>query len=54
MEVSLTSGKHHIKVINPRNNKVAFVGSQSLGDRRAGRNILRDLKRIGFKTDIKI
>ena len=54
MRVSITSGKHHIKVINPKTKKIAFIGSQSLGDVRAGKNILRDLRRIGFKTDMKI
>jgi hypothetical protein len=54
MKVSRTSGKHHLKIVNPRTKKVAFIGSQSLGDFRAGKNILRDLRRIGFKTDIKI
>lgn len=54
LEVSITSGKHHIKVVNPKTRKVVFFGPQSLGDRRAGRNILRDLKKVGFNEDIKL
>jgi len=54
MKVSLTSGKHHIKVVNPKTNEMTFIGSQSLGDFRAGKNIIRDLKRVGFNTNIKI
>lgn len=54
MEVSITSGKHHIKVVNPDTNKMVFIGGQSLGDFRAGRNMLRDLKRIGFESNMKI
>ena len=54
LEVSITSGKHHIKVVNPETKKVVFFGPQSLGDRRAGRNILRDLKKVGFNKDIKL
>jgi hypothetical protein len=54
LEVSITSGKHHIKVVNPETRKVVFFGPQSLGDRRAGRNILRDLKKVGFNEDIKL
>ena len=54
LQVSITSGKHHIKVVNPETRKVVFFGPQSLGDRRAGRNILRDLKKVGFNEDIKI
>jgi hypothetical protein len=54
LEVSITSGKHHIKVVNPETRKVVFFGPQSLGDRRAGRNILRDLKKVGFNKDIKL
>lgn len=54
LEVSVTSGKHHIKVVNPRTKKVVFFGQQSLGDRRAGKNILRDLKKVGFYKQIKI
>jgi hypothetical protein len=54
LKVSITSGKHHIKVVNPETRKVVFFGPQSLGDRRAGRNILRDLKKVGFNEDIKL
>lgn len=54
LQVSITSGKHHIKVVNPKTRKVVFFGPQSLGDRRAGRNILRDLKKVGFNEDIKL
>jgi len=54
LQVSITSGKHHIKVVNPETRKVVFFGPQSLGDRRAGRNILRDLKKVGFNEDIKL
>ena len=54
LQVSITSGKHHIKVVNPETKKVVFFGPQSLGDRRAGRNILRDLKKVGFNEDIKL
>ena len=54
LKVSVTSGKHHIKVVNPETRKVVFFGPQSLGDRRAGRNILRDLKKVGFNEDIKL
>jgi hypothetical protein len=54
LKVSITSGKHHIKVVNPETKKVVFFGPQSLGDRRAGRNILRDLKKVGFNEDMKL
>ena len=54
MEITMTSGKHHIKVVNPNTNKMVFFGAQSLGDFRAGRNILRDLKKIGFESEIKL
>ena len=54
LDVSMTSGKHHIKVVNRDTNKVVFFGPQSLGDHRAGKNILRDLKKVGFKSDIKL
>ena len=54
MEISMTPGKHHIKVVNPNTNKMVFIGSQSLGDFRAGRNMIRDLKKIGFNSDMKI
>ena len=54
MEISMTPGKHHIKVVNPSTNKMVFFGAQSLGDFRAGRNILRDLKKIGFESDMKL
>jgi hypothetical protein len=54
LEVSMTSGKHHIKVVNPKTNDTVFFGAQSLGDRRAGKNILRDLKKVGFESTIKL
>ena len=54
LEVSMTSGKHHIKVVNTITNKVVFFGAQSLGDFRAGKNILRDLKKVGFESNIKL
>jgi predicted RNA binding protein YcfA (HicA-like mRNA interferase family) len=54
LQVSVTSGKHHIKVVNTNTKKVVFIGSQSLGDFRAGKNILRDLKKVGFESDIKL
>jgi len=54
LEVSITPGKHHVKVVNPDTRKVVFFGPQSLGDRRAGKNILRDLKKVGFNEDIKL
>ena len=54
MEISMTPGKHHIKVVNPNTKKMVFFGAQSLGDFRAGRNILRDLKKIGFESEIKL
>ena len=54
LEVSVTPGKHHVKVLNPKTKKVVFFGQQSLGDRRAGKNILRDLKIVGFNQDIKL
>jgi hypothetical protein len=54
LTVTTTSGKQHIKVVNPETRKVVFFGPQSLGDPRAGRNILRDLKHVGFNEDIKL
>jgi len=54
LDVSITPGKHHIKVVNTETKKVVFFGSQSLGDFRAGKNILRDLKKVGFETDMKL
>ena len=53
LKVSITSGKHHIKVVNPETKKVVFFGAQSLGDRRAGKNILRDLKKVGFQGTLR-
>lgn len=52
LEVSITNGKHHVKVVNPNTKKTVFFGPQSLGDRRAAKNILRDLKKVGFHGDI--
>ena len=54
LKVSITGGKHHVKVVNPKTKKIVFFGAQSLGDRRAGKNILRDLKKVGFNEDIKL
>jgi hypothetical protein len=54
LTVTITSGKHHVKVVNPKTKKVVFFGPQSLGDRRAGKNILRDLKQVGFNEDMKL
>ena len=54
LEVSMTPGKRHIKVVNAETRKVVFFGPQSLGDFRAGKNILRDLKKVGFESDIKL
>jgi len=51
LETSITKGKHHIKVVNRKTNKTVFIGSQSLNRKRAGHNIARDLKLVGF--DIK-
>lgn len=53
LEVSVTS-KQHIRVKNPTTNKVVFFGGNSLGDWRAAKNILRDLKHVGFNQDIKL
>jgi len=52
--VSMTPGKHHIKVVNTETKRVVFFGQQSLGDFRAGKNILRDLKKVGFESDMKL
>ena len=54
LDVSMTPGKHHIKVVNTDTKQVVFFGPQSLGDFRAGKNILRDLKKVGFESDIKL
>ena len=54
LKVSMTPGKHHIKVVNEKTKQVVFFGPQSLGDFRAGKNILRDLKKVGFESDIKL
>ena len=54
LEVTVTPGKHHIKVQNPKTKKIVFFGGQSLGDPRAGRNILSDLKVVGFHKKIKL
>jgi hypothetical protein len=48
------TGKQHIKVVNPNTGKSVFFGAQSLGDPRAGKNILRDLKLVGFNKNIKL
>lgn len=52
LEVSVTRGKHHVRVFNPVTKKVVFFGGQSLGDRRAAKNIERDLKLVGFKGEV--
>lgn len=52
LEVSITRGKHHVKVINPLTHRVVFFGGQSLGDRRAAKNIQRDLKLVGFTGEV--
>ena len=54
LEVSVTKGKQHIRVENPSTHKVVFFGGNSLGDWRAAKNILRDLKQVGFNEDIKL
>lgn len=48
LEVSKTKGKQHIRVRNPQTGKIVFFGAASLGDWRAARNILRDLKIVGY------
>jgi hypothetical protein len=52
LEVTITRGKNHIRVFNPVTHKVVFIGGQSLGDRRAAKNIQRDLKLVGFNREI--
>jgi hypothetical protein len=54
LEVTVTKGKQHIRVENPETHKVVFFGGNSLGDWRAAKNILRDLKQVGFNEDIKL
>jgi len=54
LEVTVTKGKQHIRVENPKTHKVVFFGGNSLGDWRAAKNILRDLKQVGFDQDIKL
>lgn len=49
-----TTGKQHIKVVNPDTKKIVFFGGQSLGDPRVGRNILRELKMVGFNEKIRL
>jgi hypothetical protein len=42
-------------VRNPETGKVVFFGGNSLGDWRAAKNIVRDLKIVGFdSTGIKL
>ena len=48
------TGKQHIKVVNPNTGKSVFFGAQSLGDPRAGKNIMRDLKHVGFNRKVKL
>lgn len=52
LEVTVTRGKNHIRVFNPITHKVVFFGGQSLGDRRAAKNIQRDLKLVGFEGEV--
>ena len=52
LEVSITSGKNHVRVFNPVTKRVVFFGSQSLG-KRAMKNIERDLKLVGFVGEIR-
>ncbi len=52
LEVTITRGKHHVRVFNPETRKVVFFGGQSLGDRRAAKNIQRDLKIVGFSGEV--
>lgn len=55
LEVSVTKGKQHVRVRNPKTGKVVFFGGNSLGDWRAAKNIIRDLKIVGFdSTGIKL
>jgi hypothetical protein len=54
LQVTVTKGKQHIRVENPQTHKVVFFGGNSLGDWRAAKNILRDLKQVGFDKDIKL
>jgi hypothetical protein len=54
LQVTVTKGKQHIRVENPDTHKVVFFGGNSLGDWRAAKNILRDLKIVGFDQDIKL
>jgi hypothetical protein len=54
LEVTITKGKQHIRVENPKTHKVVFFGGNSLGDWRAAKNILRDLKMVGFDQDINL
>lgn len=55
LEVKVTKGKQHVRVSNPVTGKVVFFGANSLGDWRASKNILRDLKIVGFdSTGIKL
>lgn len=54
LQVSVTKGKQHIRVENTDTHKVVFFGGNSLGDWRAAKNILRDLKQVGFDQDIKL
>lgn len=54
LEVTVTKGKQHIRVENTDTHKVVFFGGNSLGDWRAAKNILRDLKIVGFDQDINL
>jgi hypothetical protein len=54
LEVTITKGKQHIRVENKETHKVVFFGGNSLGDWRAAKNILRDLKMVGFDQEIKL
>lgn len=49
LEVTKTAGKQHVKVRNPKTGKIVFFGTTS-GDWRASKNILRDLKQVGYNS----
>lgn len=52
LEVTTTT-KGHLRVYNPVERKVAFVSAHSLTDRRAIKNIMTDLKRVGYDPSKK-
>jgi len=49
LEVTKTAGKQHVKVRNPKTGKIVFFGATS-SDWRASKNILRDLKQVGYNN----